>query len=113
MNRRHAALLLAFASFAIDAAAHYDPVALHNSALDALRGGDTRTASILVERAALLAPRDPRIQRTLRDIRAVREGRPSEEGPSPRIEDPAPAAKAAPEARPQVAPEPPPAWPHR
>lgn len=81
-----APLLASLAACAPTAFDHYDPHALEALARERQRQGDTRTARILAERAARLAPHDRRI---------------------------APPAADAPRAaaEPRVAPEPPPLWP--
>ena len=82
---------------------HYDPVVLNETAIDSIRQGDLTTAWILLERAARLAPHDPRILRNLREVRAYRMGMPA---PAETVE---PTGRQAPG---QVVPaEPPPIWP--
>lgn len=99
-------MLLASLATTVGATAfdHYDPVALDESAAAAMHDGDWATARILLERAALLAPHDGRLQRKLQQLKALMEG------------TPAPADAEA-EAQPtgtrtgdRVLPEPPPIW---
>lgn len=85
----------------------YDPVQLDESAMEAIRQGDLETAWILLQRAARIAPYDPRIARNLRALDARRTGARVPAGP----ED-VPARKAPPQAVvPVVPPEPPALWP--
>ena len=84
----------------------HDPAALNESAVEAIRQGDLDTAWILLERAARVAPYDPRIARNLRVLNAHRSGTALPEEPA------APQARPAPQARaPRVPPEPPAIWP--
>jgi hypothetical protein len=92
---------------------HYDPVVLNEYAVAKLRAGDDATALILLERAALLAPHDPRITRNLALLRAVRNG--TDPPAFPSTSAPARAAGSgdagiAPVAPARPLPEPPPAW---
>lgn len=82
----------------------HDPARLNEAAVARLREGDARTAAILLERAARLAPHDPRIARNLRELRAWLSG-----GPSLAL-SPSPASRAP---GPAVPPAPPPPWPPR
>ncbi len=84
----------------------HDPAALNESAVEAIRQGDLDTAWILLERAARVAPYDPRIARNLRVLNAHRTGTAAPGEPA------APQARPAPQARaPRVPPEPPALWP--
>jgi len=74
--------------------------------VEAIRQGDLDTAWILLERAARVAPYDPRIARNLRVLNAHRTGTAAPGEPA------APQARPAPQARaPRVPPEPPALWP--
>jgi len=84
----------------------HDPAALNESAVEAIRQGDLDTAWILLERAARVAPYDPRIARNLRVLNAHRTGTAVPEEPA------VPRPRQAPKARaPRVPPEPPAIWP--
>ena len=83
---------------------HYDPERLRQFATDKARAGETTTAWILLERAALLAPHDARVVQALAAVRAQRKGE-----PAPPEEVPAPPGKPAPAVG--IAPEPPSLWP--
>jgi Flp pilus assembly protein TadD len=83
----------------------YEPSALDEFALERLREGDVRTASILLERAARLAPNDARIRAHLRALPAI----PEERGADAAARDPV--AKLAPTGT--LLPEPPALWPRR
>lgn len=69
-----AASLLVIVMAMADAAAqdldHYNPVLLNEFALQKLRDGDVRTARILLERAALLAPEHAGIRNNLDTLKA-------------------------------------------
>lgn len=82
---------------------HYDPALLNEFAIERIRRGDPDTASILLERAARLAPHDPRIRGNRDVLRAFRSGQPSPTGLT------APAARPAPESA--IPAEPPALWP--
>ena len=53
---------------------HVDPILLNEFAMQKIRAGEFGTAAILLERAALLAPHDTRIQANLTALRAWRSG---------------------------------------
>ena len=82
-----------------------DPASLNEAAIERLREGDARTAAILLERAARLAPHDPRIARNLRELRAWLSG-----APAPASSPQAPAVRGP---GPAVPPAPPAPWPPR
>lgn len=82
----------------------HDPARLNEAAIARLREGDARTAEILLERAARLAPHDPRIARNLRELQAWLSGGPSP-APLPATESRAPGQA--------VPPAPPAPWPPR
>ncbi|HYD81022.1 MAG TPA: hypothetical protein VEC06_14540 [Paucimonas sp.] len=90
---------------------HEDPEALNELAVRYIRQGDPATGRILLERAALLAPHDERIQRNLREMRAYF-GAPStfasNSGQMPAPAAPAPVKEFVP-----LPSEPPPLWPLR
>lgn len=56
---------------------HYDPVRLNEFALQKIREGDSDTATILLERAVMLAPHDARIRQNLETLSAWRSGGPT------------------------------------
>ncbi|MCX7143780.1 MAG: hypothetical protein NT123_22600 [Proteobacteria bacterium] len=51
---------------------HFQPGKLNQSAIERLREGDSTTAQILLERAALLAPYEPSIANNLAQVRSYR-----------------------------------------
>lgn len=51
---------------------HYHPAKLNQAAIERLQTGDSATARILLERAALLAPHEPSIAGNLAELRAYR-----------------------------------------
>ena len=83
----------------------YEPSALDEFALERLRAGDARTAAILLERAARLAPNDARIRAHLLALPSI----PQEPGAPSAARDPV--AKLA--AAATIPPEPPALWPRR
>jgi hypothetical protein len=72
---------------------HYNPVALNELALAKMAAGDTGTATILLERAVLLAPYDARIRRNLELLRASQDSKsaamPAQPAPVPPVSTPA------------------------
>jgi hypothetical protein len=73
-------LLMEASAFAAENAAHlqydpYNPVVLNEFALQKIKERDISTASILLERAALLAPHNVRIQQNLHALRAWQAGK--------------------------------------
>ena len=109
MILRATSFLLLLAGFAVGAPPslardHYDPILLNESAIERIRQHDLTTAWILLERAALLAPHDQRIQSNLRELRAYRMGEPMAEIAPPVV-------RQSPEQG--IAAEPPPIWPLR
>ena len=53
-----------------------NPVSLNEFAMQRVRDGDLGTALIMLERAALIAPYDPRIQANLHALRDLKAGKP-------------------------------------
>lgn len=107
-------LLAALAGIACPAAAQqgrppgfdpYDPAGLNEAAAESARHGDLRTAWILLERAARIAPFDARIVRNRDEVRAHREASPATAAP---MAPAAPASAASP-----LPPEPPALWPRK
>ena len=98
--------------------AHLDPIQLNELAVAKVRAGDTSTAWILLERAALLAPQDARIAANLRTMRDWRAGKrsaaPSASAPDVRASTPFPLSPsgnpAVPSVLPPLPPAPPPIW---
>jgi Flp pilus assembly protein TadD len=81
------------------------PARLNAAALEHMGRGDFGTASILLARAALLAPRDPEVARSLRLLEERKAG-----GTGPAD---APASSPASTAQPPIPPEPPAPWPRK
>ena len=83
---------------------HFQPGKLNQSAIERLREGDSATARILLERAALLAPYEPSIANNLAEVRSYRElpvpivlRRPGKQGATiDRVEQAGPADAALP-----------------
>jgi len=90
--------------------AHYQPAALTQAARTYMSAGDLGTAAILLRRAELLAPRDPRVAHGLRELEARRAGTFVSAEPLPPERVPVP--QHAPAVGP-IPPEPPPPWPIR
>lgn len=87
---------------------HYAPLLLNEAAVASAAADDLATAWVLLERAARLAPHDPRIADNLATVRAYRVGSPSRE-----TQVPAPVDDATEQAY-SRAPSPlPPLWPRR
>ena len=91
---------------------HYDPVLLNESAIACVRQGDFGTAAILLERAARLAPHDPRLQRNAQVLRDFRKGSPEPDRASFPVARPVP-APILPARPPAIPAEPPALWPLR
>lgn len=96
---------------AVAVADAYDPAALNESAMDAIRQGDLATAWILLERAARLAPYDPRIARNLRALDAHRAGNLAPAEPAEPAAPQRPLLRSPQAPPPPVPPEPPAIWP--
>lgn len=89
----------------------YDPASLNEAAADSVRRADLRTAWILLERAARIAPYDGRIVRNRDEVRAHRAASPATGATMAPEVRAAPASPAAPVA--PLVPEPPPLWPRK
>ena len=86
----------------------YNPIQLNERAAAAVKAGDLQSAWILLERAARIAPHDPRIARNLDILRAARLNTLTETPPPESI------AFRQPDARTGTSlAEPPPIWPTR
>lgn len=116
MRATHYLALLGCLFFSADGRAqrlphdHYDPVLLNEFAVAKAGSGDLTTAWIMLERAARLAPHDPRIRHNLAELRALRAGLPAPAA----IADPAQMPRPLVDKQaPGMLPEPPPIWPPR
>jgi hypothetical protein len=89
---------------------HYQPAALAQAARAYMSAGDLGTAAILLRRAELLAPRDPRVAHGLRELASRRAG--TFVSPEPLPPERVPAPQHTPASGP-IPPEPPPPWPLR